>query len=393
MISIIWIGLTIISFWLAHRKFYLSGTVFLCSTTLLVELIPGIYIWDLFFLYVLVCGVLLSDFTVKRSYAIFVLVLICFLTLNAFLAGEYFSLVEIARLIQFSIFCLFLYSHYSKNTIEAIFIYALFASLLINVGVHFFQIFRLDFGFALKPTGSITIGGLFNDSSEFGPIALLFAFIFYADSFETKSLKLLGLPVLVACFAVMVSFNRTSFMLLPVLAVATFFYSRLGIKVMVLLFIIIALPFSIGYSNKNFDLVYALLNDPSSLLGGTVELRLMNWQIIFNYYLNYCNIIFGCPPGFFDVHRYLFSSEYGVFSVDNAFLRIVVSYGVIGSVFFVLGMSYLFLKTNKYLSFWIIIFGLGMMIELFKSLPVVLVLICCFAYLLKQENQNIIKSK
>ena len=255
------------------------------------------------------------------------------------------------------------------------------------------QIFKYEFAWSLKPTGSKTIGGFFNDSSEFGPIALLCVFIFYADYLNTKTFKLYGLPILAACFAVVLSFNRTSFMLLPIFAVSVFVHSKLGVKAMVVVFIMVIVPFGIGYSNKNFELVHALFNDPSSLLGGTIELRIANWQTIFEYYVNHCNVLFGCAPGFFDVNRDLFTSGYGVFAVDNGFLRIIVSYGILGSVWFIAGMSYLFSKTKRYASLWLILLGLGMMIELFKSLPVALVLICCFSYLLSNKRQNIVELK
>ena len=388
-----WIALSSISFWLAYRRFYLSGIVFLCSTTLLVELTAGIYIWDLFFLFILFNSLVLSRLTLQKTNMILATIFIAFLLLNGLLSGEYYSLIEISRLIQFTILVLILHSHYSKNSVENVFLYILIISISLNLALHFFQIFRFDFSWSLKPTGAISIGGFFNDSSEFGPIAILAAFMYYANFLDNKSYKLYGIPILISCFAVVLSFNRTSFVLLSLLAVAIFLQSKWNARLSVLLFVIVVIPFGIGYSNKNFDLVYALMNDPSSLLGGTFELRLANWNMIFDYYLNRCNLLFGCSPGFFDVNRYMFDSGLGVFTVDNAFLRIAVSYGVLGCILFCIGSIYLFLKTKKYFILWPIILGLGMMIELFKSLPVILVLICTFIFLLTSINQHTLERK
>tara|TARA_X000000950_G_scaffold4740_1_gene4900 strand:+ start:13755 stop:14939 length:1185 start_codon:yes stop_codon:yes gene_type:complete len=388
-----WITLTVISFWLAYRRFYLSGIVFLCSTTLLVELAAGIYIWDLFFLFILFNSIVLSKLTLQRTNMIWAILFIAFLLLNGLLSGQYYSLIEISRLIQFTILVLILHSHYSKKPVEKVFLYILLLSISLNLVLHFLQIFRFDFSWSLKPTGAMSIGGFFNDSSEFGPIAILAAFMYYANFLDDKSYKFYGIPIFIACFAVVLSFNRTSFVLLPLLAVAIFLQSKWTARFSVLIFVILVIPFGISYSNKNFDLVYALMNDPSSLLGGTIELRMANWNMIFDHYLNYCNLLFGCSPGFFDVNRYMFDSGLGVFSVDNAFLRIAVSYGVLGCILFVMGSIFLFLKTRKYFILWPIMIGLGMMIELFKSLPVILVLICTFIFLLTNASQVTLERK
>ena len=117
-----WIFLSSISFWLAYKRFYLSGIIFLCSTTLLVELASGIYIWDLFFLFTLFNSIVFSKLTLQRTNMILAFLFIAFLLLNGFLSGEYYSLIEIGRLIQFTILVLILHSHYSKNPVEKVFL-------------------------------------------------------------------------------------------------------------------------------------------------------------------------------------------------------------------------------------------------------------------------------
>lgn len=378
MSLLIWSIITLIVFYYLLKERYLSSIFILLSTTLLFEILPNIYIWDFYFLSFLFLVVIKSKVRLSISQLYLFIIFVIFLFFNAFLSGEFYSLIEVFRLIQLYVFCMCLYFYYSKNIIEKDFINIVFICVLLNITLHFFQIFDINIGYSLKPTGSRTIGGFFNDSSELGPFFIFSAFIFYFNFLQTNKHHLYGLSILIAVFGVVISFNRTSFILLPFLLLFVFISSKISIKLYLIFSIVMLLPFGLNFSEKNFTLFYTIVNNPEQLYSGTLELRVMNWARIFNHYVDNCNYLFGCQPGFFDVNRDSFLTGYGVFSVDNAFLRILVSYGLIGSFLLVLFLTYLFYKANHIL-LWIIILGFGMMIELYKSLPVILILICCFS--------------
>ena len=390
IVHFIWSILFSFVIFLTFKKNYLSATFLLASTTLLVEFLSFLYLWDVFFLLIVFLTFLNLNSKLNKNIILISTTIAFFLLLKTFVSGELYSINEIFRLLQLIIFCVCLNIHYKKYSIEEVFYHVVCFCVILNFAVHFLQIFNYDFAFSLKPTQYPTIGGFFNDSSELGPFFILSAFIFYFYFVNQGKYYLLAIPLFIAIFGVVISFNRTSFILLPILLFFLVKNSNFTFKIFSILAIFLLLPIGLNFSDKNFDLLNTVLSNPKLLFSGTLELRVMNWIKIYNHFIENCNIYFGCNPGLFDVNRENFKTGYGVFSVDNAFLRILVTYGVLFFPLFLIILIFLMIKV-KFLIFWVILIVFGMMIELYRSLPVFIIVICCFTIIFSHDKKGMSK--
>lgn len=290
---------------------------------------------------------------------------------------------ELLRGVQLVILFNVLYLHSKDQRQDDYFLHTAAVVIILNLTLHFLQLLDFQFSYELKQTESGTIGGFFNDSSELGPfltfVSLIYYYILKSGGEHIRAFHVLAF--LVAIVGITVSFNRTSFIIAFLILACYLRFVPAKISIPGILISIVLIPLALGFSDKNYQLVSDVLDGSEVLSGGTFALRLENWSTIFNHYVDNCGLLLGCGNGFFDESRERFVSPSGTFSVDNAYLRIIVSYGLIGSAVLMLIVLINLKIKSRMLLFFVVIGIQSFMIETIKSLPVFLTIVVCYLFL------------
>ena len=385
---------SLLSFLFLINKNYVFACLICFNTYLLVPVFKSkILYFDLFFLAVVLISVFHSNFDnisnlrLRKNTIIFIIIflIVLFVPILAYFNFDVFLYI-IRKLQLLFLVLLLVNSGASQIKLLQFQIYSLILFSL-NFIILLFQKFNYQFFLNLKLVSNFSESGLYNDSTEFGPIFLLY-FTFFSILIFYKQMKfnLLTFCLLfILSSGIIISNSRTSLLILayPIFLIFFRFRSKFIYSVPILFFFIDQI---LLLSPKNSRIITDVVeNGISSIFqADTFTLRMINWNSLLNYFSNNCNPIMGCGYTFEKKLEKILISDQGVFSIDNTFVRLIFSSGYLGLLFYSLSLFYLFLKCNLKLLIPVFIL-LSLTQEALQSLPIILnlILISVFSYKFK----------
>jgi len=383
---IIWLGFILISLNFLIKGKLLSSLLVVNFSILLLPIIgDSIYYWDIFSVLIIIFTIPRIKIYISINNLVILTIFLIVITIGLFLNYEIIALKEFLRWIEIIsvFFCIDRY--YKERKIENNFENILGLLIIINLIVHFCQVINIPLAYSLKPSDNYgTIGGFFNDSSEIGPISLLSASFFHYRLNSNPTKNILNIYFFTSVILAIVSSNRTSLVILPIILFARIFKYKSYTIIPLTGFMSYIITVVLGYSKKNESLINLLFENPELIFSSvnTFTLRLTNWDTILNHFNNNCNQFFGCGLAYFDAKRDLYFSDIGMFSIDNAYIRILTSHGYIGTIIIIM-ISLYFLSRFKMPIFVLYFLLYGIMIEAVKSLPIFIFVSTIFIF-----NQN-----
>lgn len=242
------------------------------------------------------------------------------------------------------LYLIFLKSSNSKKTdLHSLFVLIVFLTLtsaFLSIG----QIFDLgNFVYLVKPITTYTTGGWFVGSGQIGPFYLIiFTWIFYSDIYHGKKKNFLLILIVIN---ILLSSSRTSLLIL-ILIISYSLIKNFSIK-KTIPFVIISFIYFLNIEILSPKLYRTFIDISNfNFKIDTFELRQINWTRISSYYLENCNILFGCGYNLIEEKSELLKTSYGVFTFDNMFLRLIVEGGVFALIIKLFYYFLLIIKTN-----------------------------------------------
>ena len=381
-IPLILIFLSIL-YYIVKGKFIISS--FICFNTYLLFPLIGdsFFLFDIFFILLFIFLIInikkTNDFFIinkKQSSIILsflvVLIIPCFVffDFNVF----FFVLRKIQILLLFLVLLKINYFEIDFKSLLRIFLF--FFSL--NLVILIFQKFNFSFFLDIKLVSNKSESGLYSDSTEFGPIFLIYLtfLITLLLNNVVKFNKLLFLLLIILTIGVVINNSRTSLLILfyPFLLLLFYFRKRLyfilPILILVVTFFIDPL---LNLSSKNSSFLSDIGENGILFIfeTDTFALRTINWEALLNYYSINCNPILGCGYTIEKSLEKLLISSQGVFSIDNTFVRLIFSSGYLGLLYFIYLGYKLIHKSNMILLLPVIVL-LSITQEVIQSLPIIL---------------------
>lgn len=364
----------------------LSGFLLFNTYILFQVAFEKLLLFDLYFLTVFIYWLFLARSVSYSKYNI-ILGFICLVVilLPSFVFFNFEVFLFLFRKIQLILLTIIFWNvtKFSQNWLNK-FLRLSFIVFALNTLVLIFQKVGIEYFTAIKLVSNTSEAGLYNDSTEMGPIYLLY-FTFIIILLKNKTL-LPSFKIYIFIFllftTILLNNSRTSVIILPVPLI--YFLSTIKRRYMVIflpifLILLINLELILNFSPKNARFFSDLLENgfESIINADTFSLRLYNWNSLLDYWRGNCNLFFGC--GYTvekDLGRILIS-EFGVFSIDNAFVRVLFASGYIGIVGYLI-LLFLFVKRSGLILLSPVILLLAITQEVVQSLPIITNLILIF---------------
>jgi len=379
---IISLFLLLLSIILIYRGYIIESLFILIGTSYIIYPIYGsIIILDIIFCIILFFN--LEKISFSKNELLLILIVSFSVFVPSLLYYELDSVLQPLRFIQLLI--LFFATYKSQRYINDTSLFIVFFSVIfLNFIFNIFQVFHLFF--EVKAIPSPTIGGFFKDSAQLGPFVLL-VFVSLTYFFKDDKKRLLILSIL-SILTVILSSNRTSLVIL----IFILFINILNRRNFIYILFIIPICF-IGFnyleqiSPKNYELINDIIKGSYQLIyKNTLVLRYINWSNIINYYYDNCSILLGCGYGQIENMSYLLKSSFGVFSFDNAYLRLLVEGGLIfGSIKLVIIFSLIYKHAPKLIIPFLL---LSITQETIEDILLISIIFLILSFKAKQNVQN-----
>ena len=346
----------------------------------------SIFLFDLYFIF-LVFSIFArtanksSTINFNKKSIIAVVLFFIILVIPCFVYFNLEVLLFVIRKIQILLLFFILLNNSNYENEKKSFILSALLIFIINLVILLFQKYSYVYFTSLKLLVNTAESGLYNDSTEFGPIFLLYlTFITILLIKKHLSINMLSIfLILILTIGVILINSRTSLILLPYPLFILFFKFRKKMYILIpviVFFLLFFLQPLLTISAKNSKFIFEIFDNGfySIFETDTFLLRTINWNSLIKYFNNECSVFFGCGYTIEKSLEKLLISDLGVFSIDNTFVRLVFSSGYLGLLYY-LYLCFILLKRSNLLLLLPIIFLLSFTQEVIQSLPIIVNLI------------------
>lgn len=329
MNSIIALIIIFIVFFFIYKGWEKEALLILLGTSYIIyPIFSKILILDIYFLLLMLKNILTIRIKKRDLFYFNILVIVAFIPSFLYL-DTFDAIFQPLRLIEIILILFFLIRTEKSKEFKyrrAIVWFLVISNLTLNVC----QIF--GFLYEVKAIPSYTSGGFFLNSGQLGPFFLLFYFGMEYIHKEKKKVFSTILYILIFII-ILTSSSRTSLLIFLILFSYKRFKRNIFVTCIFGVFMFVLFPYLEQFSPKNFKIITSILRGDFDLSRvNTMDLRIRNWNVIFNYYLENCSLIFGCGYGLIESNSSVLKTSWGVFTFDNAFLRLIVEGGLISLI-------------------------------------------------------------